>query len=87
VQAPAGDSRPSIDIAHKPNKTGWGYTKQYADNWDRIFGKKKKQESSEASTFGSLSKQMLVGKPIQTKSPGAQRAQEVGLYQSPVISA
>ena len=30
----------SSDIAFKPNDDGWGYTKQYASGWDRIFAKK-----------------------------------------------
>lgn len=31
----------SSDIAFKPNDDGWGYTKNYASNWDRIFAKNK----------------------------------------------
>jgi ribosomal protein S2 len=30
----------STDIAFKPNKSGWGYTKQYSSNFDDIFKKK-----------------------------------------------
>ena len=30
----------STDIAFKPNKSGWGYTKDYSSNFDDIFKKK-----------------------------------------------
>lgn len=37
-----GDSASSnTDLAHKPAKAGWGYSKRYASNWERIFGKGK----------------------------------------------
>jgi hypothetical protein len=29
----------SSDIAFKPASSGWGYTKKYAANWDKIFKK------------------------------------------------
>mmetsp|Transcript_13615 Transcript_13615/g.42984 ORF Transcript_13615/g.42984 Transcript_13615/m.42984 type:complete len:149 (-) Transcript_13615:147-593(-) len=28
----------STDIAFKPTEDGWGYSPQYSENWDRIFG-------------------------------------------------
>ena len=34
----------STDIAFKPNKSGWGYTKDYSSNFDSIFGKKKQED-------------------------------------------
>ena len=34
----------STDIAFKPNKSGWGYTKDYSSNFDNIFGKKKQED-------------------------------------------
>lgn len=37
------------DIAHKPAQAGWGYSRQYAQNWDKIFGKNKKQEGQSDS--------------------------------------
>ena len=34
----------STDIAFKPNKSGWGYTKDYSSNFDNIFGKKREEK-------------------------------------------
>jgi predicted glutamine amidotransferase len=31
----------STDIAFKPNKDGWGYSKKYSNNFETIFRKKK----------------------------------------------
>jgi hypothetical protein len=30
----------STDIAFKPNKDGWGYSKRYSSNYENIFQKK-----------------------------------------------
>ena len=38
----------STDIAFKPNKSGWGYTKTYKSNFQDIFKKKKKSEDEDA---------------------------------------
>ena len=35
----------SSDIAFKPNDDGWGYTKRYANGWDRIFAKSASQQA------------------------------------------
>uniref|UniRef100_A0A6T7UVM2 Uncharacterized protein n=1 Tax=Pyramimonas obovata TaxID=1411642 RepID=A0A6T7UVM2_9CHLO len=37
---------PAQDIAYKPAKGGWGYTRTYASNWERIFGKKNKTDDT-----------------------------------------
>ena len=43
----------STDIAFKPNNDGWGGTKKYSKNHERIFGKKKqKSESTKESSSG-----------------------------------
>lgn len=39
----------STDIAFKPNKDGWGYSKRYSNNFEAIFGKK---EVTNAATQG-----------------------------------
>ena len=45
---PASEPRlHSTDIAFKPNQDGWGATKKYSKNHERIFGKKKKKEEEE----------------------------------------
>ena len=36
----------STDIAFKPNNDGWGGTKKYSKNHERIFGKKKQNSES-----------------------------------------
>lgn len=35
----------STDIAFKPNEDGWGYTKRYSSNYERIFGKRKEAQN------------------------------------------
>ena len=35
----------STDIAFKPNQDGWGATRRYSKNHERIFGKKKKKKT------------------------------------------
>lgn len=39
----------SRDIAFKPTTDGWGYTKQYASGWDRIFANKRSEKAQDAS--------------------------------------
>eukprot|EP00242_Pyramimonas_sp_CCMP2087_P013902 CAMPEP_0198206666 /NCGR_PEP_ID=MMETSP1445-20131203/10210_1 /TAXON_ID=36898 /ORGANISM="Pyramimonas sp., Strain CCMP2087" /LENGTH=118 /DNA_ID=CAMNT_0043879443 /DNA_START=97 /DNA_END=453 /DNA_ORIENTATION=- len=51
ASTPSSQSSQSEDIAFKPAKGGWGYSKKYATSWDRIFGKKNK--TAEEAT-GSL---------------------------------
>ena len=43
-----GDRLHSTDIAFKPNEDGWGYTRKYKNNWERIFGSKNKGKDAEA---------------------------------------
>ena len=44
---PASDRIHSTDIAFKPNEDGWGATKKYSKNYERIFGKKAKKKEEE----------------------------------------
>jgi len=44
----ADSSSTTVDYAHKPAKAGWGYSKQYASNWERIFGGKGKGTQQQA---------------------------------------
>ncbi|KAI2505895.1 hypothetical protein MHU86_8494 [Fragilaria crotonensis] len=39
-----GGSLHSKDIAFKPAESGWGAGRKYEQNYDNIFGKKKKEE-------------------------------------------
>ena len=41
----AEDRLHSTDIAFKPNQDGWGATRRYSKNHERIFGKKKKKKT------------------------------------------
>ena len=36
----------STDIAFKPNQDGWGATKKYSKNYERIFGKRTKEKAT-----------------------------------------
>ena len=50
---PASEPRlHSTDIAFKPNQDGWGATKKYSKNHERIFGKKKKKEEEAGKAPG-----------------------------------
>jgi hypothetical protein len=50
--APAAptDSLHSTDIAFKPNADGWGATKKFSKNHQRIFGKKTKKTTGATTT-------------------------------------
>jgi hypothetical protein len=50
VQAETASSAESstVDYAHKPSKAGWGYSRTYATNYERIFGKGKAEVEAEA---------------------------------------
>ena len=44
------DSLHSTDIAFKPNADGWGATKKFSKNHQRIFGKKTKKTAGATTT-------------------------------------
>ena len=46
----------STDIAFKPNNDGWGGTKKYSKNHERIFGKKKQKSESTKESSGGVTK-------------------------------
>lgn len=52
----SAETPPARDIAYKPSKSGWGYSKAAAANWDAIFkpgSKKEKAVPPEASSAAS----------------------------------
>lgn len=44
----SSDRLHSTDIAFKPTEDGWGYSPRYSNNYDNIFGNKKKKAAAPA---------------------------------------
>ena len=73
--AAAADRLLSTDIAFKPTENGWGYSKQFSNNWDNIFGGKKKKQAAPAAATPAAA-------PAAAAAPApAERAARLALLQ------